>query len=199
MTNTVVEQYHTIIEKDREIKQGLYQALYRKTIIASGMFTNDKKTGVWHFYNNKGQSFENYNYDTNNLLGEAPEDSTSNFRYTIDDTFKPGDRITKPIKVGGRYFGYLPYLKLFKIPADMANINRELYIAVLELLISPGGRLAEYKIHLKSGDYDRIIHINPDLLSEEDKQFIPATINGKAITSNIFVHCYITDDDDIDM
>lgn len=200
LTSSVTEKYHTVIETDKEVKQGEYQAFYNKTIlVANGRFDNNTKTGIWSFYNRRGEIIERFNYNTNTLLAEAAEDSTSSIRYTFDDHFKTTDYVTKPIKIGGRYYGYVPYLKLFKIPADMSNIRHEEFQAILELLISPGGRLADYKIHLKSATYERVININPDLLTDEAKQFMPATLNKQPITARIFIYCYITDFDDIDM
>ncbi|HEY0244124.1 MAG TPA: hypothetical protein VGC01_01055, partial [Mucilaginibacter sp.] len=164
-----------------------------------GNYTDDKRTGVWHFFDADGQVMEHFNYDTNTLLYEAPEDTTSNIRYVLDDKFKPTDRVTKPIKTGGRYFAYIPYLKQFKLPADMENISHEQYVAVLELLITPLGRLADFKIHLKSAVYERVMNINPNLLADADKTFIPASLNGEPVSCRIFIQCYLNDFDEIDM
>jgi hypothetical protein len=199
ITANVTERYQTVIETNKEIKQGLYQAFYKKTPIASGVFKDNKKTGMWHFFNTSGEIMENFNYNTNTLLAEAAEDSTSNMRYILDDKYKSTDLVKKPIRIGGRYFGYVPYLKLFKLPADMANINHIQFAVILELLVSPGGRLADFKIHIKSATYERVFNINPDLLTDEDKQFVPASINGQAVSSRIFVNCYINDFDDLEM
>jgi hypothetical protein len=61
---------------------------------------------------------QTYDYSTGRLFYEAPEDSTSHMRYLVDKVLKEGDKVTKPIKVGGRYYGYLPYLNLFMLPKE---------------------------------------------------------------------------------
>jgi hypothetical protein len=200
LTSFITEKYHTVIETNKEIRQGLYQAVHNKTAIASGMYTDNKKSGIWHFFSKNGQLIENFNYDTNTLLYEAPEDSTTNFGYLFDEKLKATDLATKPIKIGGRYYAYVPYLKLFKLPAEISGDGQhDGYIAILELLISPGGRLADYKIHLRFGNDDHVMHMNTDLLKDEDKIFIPATLNDEPATCRIFIQCYINSYDEIDM
>ena len=184
-----------MLKSDKQTRQGLYQALYnRKTAIAHGYYEKEKKTGIWHFYNKKGVLIENYNYDTNTLLYEAPEDSTSNIFYVIDNKLNDTDIITKPIKPGGRYYGYLPYLKNFRLPNDLYDINRLSFSGVIELLISPGGRLADFKVHIKSAAYDKVINMNVEAVDEEDKTFYPATLNKVPISSRIFINCFLTAD-----
>ncbi|MEO8885878.1 MAG: hypothetical protein ABI367_07420 [Mucilaginibacter sp.] len=192
----VTEKYIYSIGTDREIKQGLYQALYKKKFaLASGKYQNDKRAGLWHFFNRNGELIENFNYDTNTLQYEATEDSTSNFQYLFDYEPKNTDILTKPIKIGGRYFGYIPFLNCFKLPPELFEENIE-----LELLISPGGKLAYFKIHLISlSAGEQVINVNIKPLPEEDKTFIPATLNKNPISSRIMVSCRINDDGHIDM
>jgi len=199
LTSSVIEKYHAIIETKKEVKQGLYQAAVSKYAVASGQYTNDKRTGLWHFFNKYGQQLENYNYDTNTLLYEAQEDTSSNFRYFVDKKLNPGDRVNKPVKIGGRYYGYIPYLKAFKLPQGVPNSGRENYNIKLELLISPGGRLADYKIHLFVNGDELIQYVNIDLFSEDDKTFLPAALNNEPVMCRIFIQCYLNSYDEIDM
>ena len=199
LTGSVSEKYQTIIKADKEEREGFYQAFYNGTLIASGQYKNNKRTGTWGFYARNGQAEERYNYDTNTLVAEAAEDSISNFTYAFDGQFNKMDRITKPVKIGGRYYGYVPYLKLFKLPADLQDIRRELFTATLELLVSPAGRLAEYKIHLKAANFERVLNYDPDRITDDFKLFVPATVNKVPVTSRIFISCYVNAIDDIDI
>ncbi len=203
ITPQVTEKYTAVIGTDREIKQGLYQALYnRKTPIAVGKYTDDKKTGTWQFFNKRGQSIQRYNYDTNTLQLETSEDEKSSMRYEFDVEPIGTDRLTKPVKPGGRYYGYLPYLKCFTLPREMREADLDAYYVAMELLISPGGRLAEFKFHIKTSwdeDFDWVINVSPNRLFEDDKKFIPATLNGEPISSQIMIYCYFTDNQTIDI
>jgi hypothetical protein len=194
LTDSVMERI-SVLKSDKSTRQGLYQAVSSKNIaVASGQFDNDKKTGIWHFFDLQGHQLQNYDYTNKKLLFEAVEDTTSNLRYFVDKLLTDSDRTTKPVKAGGRYFGYIPYLKLFKLPAYLMDINRYLSVAVIELLVSPGGRLADFKVHIYSGaNYEKVFNMSTDM-PNEDKIFIPATVNGEPIGCRIMIKCQINND-----
>jgi hypothetical protein len=199
LTDLITEKI-SVLKSDKSTRQGLYQALFlKKTAIASGQFVNDKKTGVWHFYDTQGRLLQNYDYTKKALLYEAVEDTTSSLRYFVDKLLADTDHTTKPVKAGGRYFGYIPYLKLFKLPPYLENINRLVSWAVVELLVSPGGRLADFKVHIYSGEsYEKVFSMNINMPNEEDKTFIPATVNGEPIGCRIMIRCQINAEGGID-
>lgn len=202
LTDFVTERYQTIIQTNKQVKQGIYRAFFdKKILIAMGSYVNDKKTGTWHFFDRTGKQLENYNYDTNKLTYEAPEDSVSNIRYIIDNKITDADLVTKPVRPGGRYYGYVPYLRAFKLPSDMEDAGQALDV-ILELLVSPGGRLADYKIHIRYLNDEKdlmVFNVNTDLIADEDKVFIPATFNNQPISSRILIRCYITRSNGIDL
>ncbi|MDB5004618.1 MAG: hypothetical protein JWQ34_2843 [Mucilaginibacter sp.] len=203
LTGSVTEQFQSIIETDKQVKQGMYHAFFaKKTVIASGAYKNDKRIGTWHFFDPTGKIMQNYDYDNNQILYESREDEKTKFRYNIDYIINKDDVTTKPVRLGGRYFGYIPYLRLFKLPGDLADINPEQSSVILELLISPMGRLADYTIRIKNsytGEDIRVLNINIDLLADEDKIFIPATLNKSLVSSQIKVACYMNRYGDIDI
>ena len=197
ITPNVTEKYSYTIGTDQEIKQGLYQAFYdKKNALASGKYVDDKRVGVWHFFDRKGELIQNYNYDTNTLLYEIPDGEAANstsIQYVFDAGIKDSDKLTKPIRTGGQYYGYIPYLTSFKLPKNINSQDAPEYGVALELLISPGGRLADFKIHLSSQwEDDRVINVNINRMSDEDKEFFPATLNGQPVSSRIVVQCRIT-------
>jgi hypothetical protein len=185
----VTAVYH-VLASDPNIKHGLYQARHDKTMaLASGLYANNKRVGIWHFFDYAGQIFQNYNYDQNKLTYEAPDDSVSGFKYLFDKKVIDTDIVTKPVKIGGRYFGYINYMKVFKKPDDMDYENLQNANITIELLISPGGHLADYTIHLQNTYYKNDLSVNLDLLSEEDKTFIPATLNNEPVSARIVIPC----------
>lgn len=183
----------TVLKSDKNIKEGLYQAITGDNIaLASGSYTNNVKNGIWNFYDPHAHLLQRYDYTNKQLLFEAPEDTSSNCRYIVDYPLTDTDRVTKPVKIGDRYYGYINYLKLFKMPSDMPQMNYDAVTATVELLVSPGGRLADFTVHLESLGYDQRLGVNRDLLSEEDKTFIPATLNSKPILCRILIRCFLT-------
>jgi hypothetical protein len=201
LTQSVVENFYAL-KTDKTIKQGLYQAIYRGNIaLASGLYTNNKRVGLWHFYASNGTLEQNFNYDRNTILFERPDDSVSQLqiRYAFDDKITPIDKVTKPMKVGGRCYGYIPYMKVFRLSDDYIGTDLSQFAAMLEILVSPGGRLADFKVHISSDEDERITTFSTELIDEDDRIFVPATINGKPVLSRIFVRCRITDGGELDV
>jgi hypothetical protein len=194
ITGNVTERYQTVITGDKQIRQGIYRAFYsKKLILATGKYLDDKKTGIWHYFDRNGKLMQNYDYDNNRLLYEAPEDNRSPFSYAVDDTITETDKVTQPVRLGGRYFGYAPYIKLFKLPGNLSQLNVATYSVTFELLVSPMGRLADLIVHVRYGPYEEdemTYNANIDLLPADDKLFLPATFNKKPIASRINLVCY---------
>lgn len=200
LTNSVIERFQ-VLKTDRKTKVGTYRAFYKRhTLIARGNYDKGVKTGIWTFYDEDGKLNEKYDYDKTEYLYEAPIDTAVAIQFRFDDTIKAGDRLTRPLKIGGIYYGFIPYLSVFKLPFDTYGINMVYFDAVVELLISPGGRLADYKVHLisKAYQYNQTISLSPGLFNEEDKQFAPATLNRRPIMSRIFIRCTVEDDGSLD-
>jgi hypothetical protein len=201
LTETITERL-SVKNDSVKTKTGSYLAIYNRNItLASGNYLNNKRVGFWHFFDKTGTVIENFDYDRNALLYEKPDDTLSGqeISYSFDDTIKENDYVTKPIKLGGRYFGYLPYMKLFKLSDDFANIDISLFTAVLEILVSPGGRLADFKVHIQSEDFERITTFSTELIDEEDRIFVPATINHEPVISTVYVKCRITGNGELDI
>jgi hypothetical protein len=201
LTQSVIEHF-LVLRSNKEIKQGLYQAIYRRRIaLASGTYTNNKRVGVWHFYDKYGRLVQNFNYEQNSITWEMADDTltAAHIGYGFDNKITDSDRVTKPMKAGGSYYGYIPYLKLFRLSDDYMGTDLTQFSAVLEILVSPGGRLADFKVHIKSPVDERITTFSTDLIDEEDRLFVPATINHKPVLCRIFVKCRITDEGELDV
>jgi len=200
LSDSVIEKFH-VIKTNPTIKQGAYRAIFRhKTVVALGNYKDNKRTGIWHFYNTMGQVVERYNYDSHLITFEARLKKSDDIGYFFDDSLKTTDTLTRPLKIGGCYFGFIPYLNQFQLPFSLYDANANYFDADVELLISPLGRLAEYKVHVISDfyHYDRHFTWDVSLFSEEDRTFIPATLNGKPILSRIIIQCVVTDSGGLD-
>lgn len=196
LTESVKEKFE-VLKSDGTTKEGLYTAIYSPSnaIIAHGHYNDNKRVGIWHFWDTHGRLIEAVDYTTNNLLSEEAVDAISRqyILYGFDQTLKDSDRITKPLRIGGRCFGYIPYLQVYHLPRSYNDVDERLLRAQLELLISPGGRLADLKVHIIAPDNsDDVTSFSPDIFSEDDKKFVPATINGVPVMSRIFLACRIT-------
>jgi hypothetical protein len=201
ITQSVTEIFN-VLKADRETKQGIYQAVYnRNTALASGLYGNNKRKGMWHFYDTNGNLVENFNYDNGTLTYEEPMNAHNEYRiaYAFDKKYTDSDVVTKPIKPGGRCYGYIHYLTIFELPNSFADVDLSRYSAILELLVSPGGRLADIKVHIRSSTDEYITEMSTELVDEEDRIFIPATMNRQPILSRIFLRCRLTLDGALDV
>ena len=192
LNGDVIEKFQ-VLKEHQDIRNGPYQALYRRRVpVAQGNYTNNKKTGMWRFYDPKGKLMQVYDYDSKTIKYEAKEYAqASDFYYGIDKEISDTDKVTKPLKVGGRYFGYLPYLGLYQPPFNPYEYGTYGCVAIVELLISPLGRLADFKVRTNCSliQYDQTIKMHINLFKEEDPQFIPATYNGQPVVSRILIRC----------
>ena len=163
LTDSVIERFY-VLKTDKNTKQGPYKAFYqRKTIIAAGNYDNGKKTGEWNFYDTLGKLVERYDYSTHTFKYEAPLYAGIDLSYFFDEKINKNDTVRRPIKIGGIYYGYIPYLSIFQVPFDVLDVNTYSFDAYVELLISPGGRLADYNVHLISSSYQYNHTINMDI------------------------------------
>ena len=194
LSDSVIERFY-VLKSSPEIKNGPYKAIFRrKTVIASGNYTNGKKTGIWDFYDTDGKRSQTFNYDDNSFTDVARLDINDDLRFLFDEKLKKGDTVTRPLKIGEPYYGYIPFVTIFRLPFDSYDVNTDAFQAEVELLISPMGRLAEYKVHLVSQyyQYDHTINLDVNLFSKEDRTFVPATLNHKRVLSRIFIKCFVT-------
>jgi hypothetical protein len=193
LTPEVNEVYH-VLKDDYSVMQGAYAAYQKKVLLAAGRYEKNKKAGTWTFFTKQGKVAERFNYDKQSLIYEAP-DSASKLMYVVDDSLKNSPKFTRPVRIGGNYYGFLPYINLIKLPEDLSNLNNDTEKATMELLVSPYGRLAECKLHIapiikREPEDEIVLNFNIDLLTSDDKIFIPATLNNKPVSVRILVPCY---------
>ena len=193
--DNITETYHVL--PDQQTRDGLYQVFYKKKhMIVSGVYEKGKKTGTWRYFNPAGALLQTYSFDRDSIVYEAFESRASGFHYFVDKDLTDSDKTTKPRKIGGRYFGYLPYVSAFKTP--YLEYGSAMYSATIELLISPMGRLADFQVHVIGPDYDQNTRLSLKLFKEEDRRFAPATINRQPVICRIIIKCRVTNDGGLD-
>ena len=200
LTSLVLERYKTL-KPDENIRVGPYKAYFRrKTLIADGRYDRGIKVGVWNFYNEQGKLNQRFDFDKTEYIYEAALDSNTDIQFSFDAEIKPGDRVTRPLKIGGMYYGLIPYINIFHLPFKVDEYSIDNFHAVIELLISPHGRLADYKVRVQSATYryDQTFNFDVNLFGEEDKQFSPATVNRQPVLVRVFIRCAINADGSLD-
>ncbi len=174
--------------------QGQYTAYLDKKLLAVGNYDKNKKIGTWTFFDKQHQPCQRYNYDTKTLMFESPENSANGVRYIVDDSLTTEYTFSRPVRIGGRYYGYLNYVNLIRLPEDLRNLNNDTYKATIELLVSPGGRLADFKFRVHNAYSaldvnDIVLNLNLKLIKDEDKVFIPGKLNDNPLSIRIIIPC----------
>lgn len=195
LTDSVVERFY-VLKSNKDIKNGAYQAIFkRRKIVALGMYRNNEKVGIWQYFNKDGVLVQKFDFDSYKFTYELYL-KNKNINFLFDDTAKTTDKFTRPLKIGGEYYGFIPYLNSFKLPFETFEMETKLFDAYIELLISPLGRLVWYKTYIDSiyYGYHQTFNLDINLFSEEDRNYLPATKNGNPILSRIIIKCLINDD-----
>ncbi|WP_295771875.1 hypothetical protein [uncultured Mucilaginibacter sp.] len=203
LTPGVTERYR-VLKSDYSVLNGQYAAYLKKTLIAAGLYDHNQKKATWTFFDKKGKLTQRYNYDRDSLIYEAAPDSNQHIMYIVDDSLNNNPRFTRPIRVGGSYYGFLNYVNLVRLPKDYWSISNDMASVTMELLISPYGRLAEFKVRIKPArpvpyQDDALLNLNIKLLSDEDKVFVPATLNNERVAVRMVIPCRFTGADRLEM
>ena len=95
------ESYY-VLKNDPKIKHGTYQYSTKKGLVEKGQYDNDKKVGVWEFYDTDGNLEQKYDYSTNQLIFNKEGKQFGNYKVIVDG--KPTDIVpdTPPIFIGGQ-------------------------------------------------------------------------------------------------
>jgi TonB family protein len=90
-----------VLKNDPKIKHGTYQYSTKKGLVEKGQYDNDKKVGVWEFYDTDGILEQKYDYSTNQLVFNKEGNQFGSYKVIIDG--KPTDIVpdTPPIFIGG--------------------------------------------------------------------------------------------------
>ena len=195
----VYERYQAKIDSvGKQTIIGPYTAYIRRKTVAKGQYINGKRAGVWYYYDADGKLMQQFDFDKKQVLFEAPEPALSSMHYRVDYVLTDTDRVTPPIKIGGRFFGYLPYVLPIRKIHRLRGLDTDPCRAVLNLLISPMGRLADCTIVLNCAGSDPItFNVETGGIPAEEKIFAPATYNGKPIASTIEIICHANDSGEI--
>jgi hypothetical protein len=188
----ITETYSVLVDSP-SVKQGRYVAARGKLPIASGVYNHGKRTGTWHFYNSEGKLVQHFNFSTNTLAYEGADDAMPNVKYVVDSTFTKNDTVFRPVKPGGIYYGLLPFVNNLTMPDDLDPRAYEETTVLVSLLISQGGRLADYNVRVIAERWgiNKVANMPLNSIDPTDAVFIPATINGEAIPSTIEIYCRV--------
>jgi hypothetical protein len=185
------EQYNKTPNK---LKDGLYVVTYEeKNIFVRGIYKDDKKTGVWTFYNDKGGICQRYDYIKNKLVYFAIDPQSIlkvNYFFPGNETASKDDTIL-PIKIGGD--DYLFYL-LFdetKLPNELKSLKNDVIMTYI-FSLDENGKLTDWTTTYKNEFFKQTVKNSVKGLPNAAYEFVGAKIKGAPVASQIKMETVIS-------
>jgi periplasmic protein TonB len=155
-------------------KHGEYKKLYGGLSV-KGQFENDKKIGVWEYYDRSGQLEQKIDFRSNRIITTKPMTLITDYFVKDGNLFKEVTPDEVPILQGGQS-AIIYYIWNLRYPADARRMGTEGKVLISatitedgkmideEILDGPGNGLQEEAL--------RVIQMIPD-------EWMPGKINGK--------------------
>jgi hypothetical protein len=182
------EEHYNVLKSDKNVRQGAFQAQKGAVTLATGAYTNGRPTGEWKYYNMQGKLVQVFDQDNHTLSYNDTTDVRFD-GYAFGQDVAPGDAVVPPVKLGGKT------LTIFPLMSGASDVLQELYrsngrnTADYEILhlfkIDPSGRMTDHDIMYVTNGHTKTVAANDKDLPEEHKRFVPATINGKPVSSTV--------------
>lgn len=180
------ENFTELISKPG-IRNGLTQIFQDQVILAYGLYKNDKRVGRWRFFKHKDSVEQIFNYDLNKVDYNRPINTIS---YVID-SLKEGDRVIKPVKIGGFRMAFKAIFQEshhYGTPTNPAIYDQFYIFTVNEAAI-----LTKVEEKVSSKDYNtKTTALNLNKFLNDEFRFIPAYVNGKPKESKIVLKAKLT-------
>jgi len=173
-------EHSTELKSKKKVKNGVSKILTGQRVMATGLYQNDVRIGRWSFYREKDTLDQIYNYSTKKLEF-ALQDSL--IFYEID-SLKAGDRVIYPAKIGGNHYGLHFLVKGFT-PSYEFRKYPGLHKVFLIFYIDENGKLIKYDAEVVASGYKKLTNLDLKNFKDEDFDFTPAYVNGKAVPSKL--------------
>lgn len=171
-----------VLKSDQEIKHGEYKKTYGGLSV-KGQFENNKKTGVWEYYDRSGKLEQKIDFSANKVISTVPITLIKDYFVKDGDSYKDVTPEEAPVFQGGQS-GIIYYIWNLRYPADARRMGTEGKVLIAatitedgkiideEILEGPGNGLREEAL--------RVIQMIPD-------EWIPGKVNGKTADIRIVI------------
>jgi len=166
-----------VLKSDKKIRQGSYQLIIDKKVVASGQYDKGLRVGVWNFYNDDALE-QQYDYTAKKLLINK---ATAAIHTEVDNAAET-DSVKSAVKIGGfNGFKLLIASTDFEQSLSDASNNKVSHA----LTIGENGEIKAWVATVKSADGIKVITQNVGDVPADILAFLPAMVNGKAVTSTV--------------
>lgn len=182
-------EHATELKSKRYVKNGISEIKNGRNIVATGSYKDGERLGAWKFFNGVDSVEQIYNYTTKKLEYNLPFRSI----YGEIDSLKKGDRYNNPAKIGGFYTGLYFLLKRFTPSKEFQKYPGKHTVRLI-FYIDEKDTLTKYIAETGEGEIKRVEIMDLEKLHEDDFKFVPAFVNGKAVTSRLIYKNILTVD-----
>lgn len=173
-------EHSTELKSIKNVKNGLSEITSGKVLLGTGMYKDGERVGRWRFFKNTDSLEQVYNYSTKKL---EYNNTLPNVLYEID-SIMPGDKVIYPAKIGGFYTG-LNFLTKKISPSKDFKAYPGVHPVFLIFHIDANGKLLKYEAVTGGDGYKKTKNMDLKDLKPEDFDFVPAYLNGKAVSSRL--------------
>jgi hypothetical protein len=178
-----------VLKADKKIREGEYIAKTNDHLLATGNYHNGKRVGIWKFLDKKGKAIQSYNYDTDKLEFNDTTD-VRNIRYYFSDSLKTGDKVIYPVKIGGMFYGYAPFLydELDLSRTIIREMGGPVEVTCQHIFsINDKGDLIKHEVLAIANGASKLYELNDSRFSDEFKRFTRAVINQHPVASKLII------------
>ncbi len=204
--NTQIKEEYYVLKSDKSIRHGNYQKLHNKNVLlingfyknglkdstwteyrwdgkskkSIGTFSEDKKIGIWEYYNFKGDLEQKYDHTKKELVYYKLDDLVKNSEYKVIkgiDTIKTKlDR--PPLYIGGTVLMFELASKSFKYP-KIALENGISGKVLIKFTIDINGKTSNHRIYkgIGFGCNEEALRI----VKEIPENWIPGQMGGNLV------------------
>ncbi|MDE5417321.1 energy transducer TonB [Labilibaculum sp. DW002] len=216
--------YQKKIKGVGKVKEGDYKKYYKSTrncdiLIKKGQYKNDKKYGIWTYYNTEGDSIYAFNYDRDtvefinknakrivrryqqfylkqriNMYTDKPNMYATSFVYSVVSDHARSENISQPIFVtGDSEFYNILFASIIKAIQYNAYVSYN-FTSIIKLKINKEGILEDINIDFSSSP--KMNDVKRNILAQGLK-WIPAYENGKPVDYELSVpiFCHSREDE----
>lgn len=177
--NEWYEEEYSVLKSNKNTRHGIYKNIKTREINIEGQFENNKKTGLWNFYE-KGTLVFSYNYSTQ--LTELNRPLKTNYEVLLNNLFSRTNLISPPTYLGGKPGLELAINRVISYPAQAKRIGVE-GLVIVSVVIDKNGTANEIKIESGPEEFHK------ELLSafkKIDQYWIPGSTDNSNFTCKIY-------------
>jgi protein TonB len=198
------KEVYSVLEADKSIKDGPYQLFWNGNLVASGNYKNDKKdslwqgyqqrsgvvlsrkwftegkkTGLWEFFDKKGEAIWSYDFDGGKATFQKPSGKPDSAFYQTDAgqwVRGPVDHPLLPLASSAEWLQFLA--KNFRYPDEAVSKEQQGEV-IVSITVDEHGEATDYTIFQSAApslddEALRVIKLFP-------LEFIPAEKDGRKI------------------